>query len=556
MQHPKLLPISNMRTYIQLLIGIFMLFAVHAQAQTDSTHKKKPITNHLKIPPNSTKLELVYKEALITQYNTNTGASRSYNVFTPYVRVNDAKPVEIGKHAEFLRSFFSRCSEADEQIDLMNQQSRRAKLDFLAGIGAGAVIAFSGMIPKSDGTLPGATSFFTHFGIGAVVMGTGAYFAHMHAKKADEHLRLSVDIYNSRCFKPLPADTNSPATAANTPQQEKPVVPSAPKLYRDTTLYSLLRNDPSHSGMFGLLLVPISINGSYLNLNASGGLGFFYTYESMFGISATYQRAYIDDVAGNDKDNIPAGTADSWGIPANYHKSSNLDIRTKLTAVSWEKEGTYNLHLANTRNGEVVGETKGTIFHAITARLGYQLDNRLIESSTQGINFVNSTPVYNYNYEGQTYPLTPTDLQTSSTMVKSGIVAAGIGYSTFRDIKIELHDDTYHGRREERSQSDLYFDVLYAQSIKVEDMIYYYSEEQTPGAGHLPQRLDVSKTPVNKLGFRVGTETIACNQPHFGWKVLIEAGMRPGPQTIDKQEPFYLLLTIGMAFGGRISTSN
>jgi hypothetical protein len=331
-----------------------------------------------------------------------------------------------------------------------------------------------------------------------------------------------------------------------------------PKLSQDPTYYQLVRNEPAHSGLFGLTVLPAIVNVSSLNLNISGGLGVFYTYESKFGLSATYQRAYLDDLKGSSRDDIPAGDADSYGIPVNYTKSSLLDIQTKTTAVSWEKEGYYHLHLGRTRIGgqpaEVIGRAKGVILQAITARLGYQFDNRLVESSGSGISYSNSTPVYNYHFGGQVYPLTPDNLATSSTMVKAGVITAGIGYSTFRDIKIELQDDTYTGRREEKSQTDLFLDVLYAQSMTVQDMIYYHALQPRTGEYlHLPQRLDISQTPVNKVGVRAGVQTLSMYTPHFGVKTLLELGIRPGPQTMDKQEGFYFQATFGLVFGGRIS---
>src|SRR6202000_532080 len=101
---------------------------------------------------------------------------------------------------------------------------------------------------------------------------------------------------------------------------------------------------------------------------------------------------------------------------------------------------------------------------------------------------------YNYHSsDGSVVPLNPANLITSGAMLQSGIVTAGVGYSTFRDIKIELLDDTYTGRREERSQTDFYLDVLYAQSQKLGDMIYYMSLPDN--YDHMPQRLDVTKTP-------------------------------------------------------------
>jgi hypothetical protein len=534
-----------------------MLMLLSAHAQTDSTHKKKPVPAHLKLVPNRTKLELVYKEALVTQYNSN-GGSRSYNVFQPYVRVNDAKPVAIGKHADFLRSFFSRCEEADQQIDLMNQQIRRARLDLLGGVLIGAPVAFSGLFSGgSSSSSPSAAKFYSHFIAGAVIAGAGAYLAHMHAKRADEHLRLSVDIYNSRCFKPLPSDTARPQPA-KTPANETPVIPSEMKIYHDTTLFKLLRNDPSNSGLFGLTLIPFVGNISSLNINFSGGAGIFYTYKSKYGISATYQKAYIDDLGGNNRSDAPVGDADSHGVPANYSKSSLLDLQAKITEISWEKEGYYHLKLGRTKiagmPAEVIGRTQGTILRAITGRFGYMLDNRLVESNSAGIKYINSTPVYNYHVGDHIYPLTPNNLLSSATMVKAGIITAGIGYSSFRDIKIQLFDDTYTGRREEKAQTDVFFDLMYAQSLKVEDMIYYHALEPVTGEfEHLPQRLNLSNTPVSKLGVRAGFHTLSMYSPFFGISTQAEVGMRPGPQTIQSNERFYFQLGFGLVFGGRIA---
>jgi hypothetical protein len=433
----------------------------------------------------------------------------------------------------------------------MNQQMRRAKLDFWGGVGIGSTIAFAGVVRAGSNNNMSSTEFFAHFVVGALVMGTGAFFAHSHAKRADEHLRLSVDVYNSRCYKPLPSDT------ARLAKGDAPVFPSQMKIYRDTTLYRELRNEPSHSGLFGLNVTPVSVNVASLNLNISGGIGFFYTYESKFGLNVNYQRAYLDDLTGDNRGDGPSGDADSHGSPANRTKSSFLDIQTKFTAVSWEKEGYYRLKLGNTRIGrmpaEVVGRAKGKYLKAITARLGYQADHRLVESSG-GIAYNNATPVYNYNFEGQVYPLSPDNLVTSSSMIRSGIITAGIGWSSFYDLKIELLDDTYKGRREQKGQDDLFLDVLYAHSMTVEDMIYYHALEPRTGEyEHLPQRLDISRTPVKKIGARLGYQTIAMYSPHFGVRSQLEVGIRPGPQTLDNKTGFYFQATLGLIFGGRIS---
>jgi hypothetical protein len=547
-----------LKTAVRLWLCAIVFLTVNAYGQTDPTPHRR-LTAKEKLIPNHVKLELVYKEALVTEYN-QYGRVRSYNVSQPYVRVNDAKPVEIGKHAEFLRSFFSRCNDADEQIDLMNQEMRKAKGFFWGGTGAGVGLAFTGLglsvgSSSNSKTNLGVFAGFFAAGVGAIV--TGMVLAHSHANKADEHLRLSVDIYNTRCYKPLPADTAHPAVVQTPAKTEAPATPSPRKIYNDTALFNLLRNDPSHSGLFGITLSPANICASSLNLNASAGLGIFYTYQSKFGINLSYQRAYLDDLAGSSRDNPPSGDVDSYGIPASYSKSSMFEIQTKTSIFSWEKEGDYNLKLGNTRIGglhaEVYGHTRGIVTHAITLRLGYQFDNRLVEDNANGgIFYTTSTPVYTYHYAGQEYPLTPTNISTSSTMIKSGVITGGLGYSTFRDMKIELLDDTYTGRRLIESQSDFFIDALYAQSLTVEDMLYYYALMGYSGESiHLPQRLDLSPTPVTKVGFRFGLQQTTMYKPHFGLKVALEAGMRPGPKTVSSQDPFYLQLTWGLIFGGR-----
>lgn len=554
---------------VRLLLFASLFLTVNAYGQTSPLPHRK-LTAKEKLIPNQVKLELVYREALITQYNQYGGITSSYNVSQPYVRVNDAKPVEIGKHAEFLRSFFSRCSAADEQIDLMNREMRTAKAFFWGGTGAGIGLAFTGLgLGVGNGNNPKIGVFAGFFAAGVASMVTGVVLAHTHARKSDEHLRLSVDIYNSQCYKPLPADTTKPPAdiakhpvdTTNNPitlgpsKPEPPAGASPRKIYHDSAAYRMVRNDPSHSGLFGVALMPANVLASSVNLNASIGIGAFYTFDSKVGISASYQRAYIDGLGGNH--NAPEGTVDSWGIPAAYSNSSSFDILTKTSILSWEKEGDYNLKLGSMKiagyRAEVIGNARGMIAHALTLRLGYQANNLLEEDDANGgILYTTSTPVYTYHYAGQTYPLTPTNITTSSTMIKSGVITAGIGYTTFKDMKIELLDDTYTGRREIKTQSDFYIDALYAQSLTVQDMIYYYALDGFSGESiHMPQRLALGPTPITRVGARIGLQSITMYTPHFGMKAVLEAGMRPGPKTANAQDPFYLQITWGLIFGGR-----
>jgi hypothetical protein len=316
--------------------------------------------------------------------------------------------------------------------------------------------------------------------------------------------------------------------------------------------YKLIRNEPTHSGLFGLTVTPVAADIDFLNLNIRGGVGAFYTYESKFGIEVSYQQAYFDDLLGH-RDKPPFGT-DSYGIPVDYKKASTWNVQTKFSVASWEKQGYYHLNLRPASflgpgKGEPLGRAEATVLKALTVRLGGQLDNRTVESSNSGIAFVNST----------SNSQTATNLSTSGAMLKSGIIAAGIGYSTFKDIKIDLLDDKWEGRREQKIQSDLYFDLLYAQSLKLDDMLYYYvapNGNDQPSGGPGSQRLDLTQTPLKKVGWRFGYQDVQMTKPHFGVKTFCEIGSRPGPQTFDSQERFYIQFGFALIFGGRSTNAN
>lgn len=321
-----------------------------------------------------------------------------------------------------------------------------------------------------------------------------------------------------------------------------------------TVHYTLERNDPANSGLFGVSLLPAIVDINGLNINVAGGLDVFYTFQSKFRVSAGYRLSYLDNPKGVGQDGEPYGTVESYGVPASYKKASQLNVQASYSIMSWEKEGKYHIKLGAAGYRTIaVGRVEGLLVQSLTARLGYQIDNRIIESEN-GISFNTTTPVFTYNYESQSYPLQRTNLATSSAMMQSNIIIAGVAFTTFRDIKIDLDDDTYKGRREEKSQTDVFVDVLYAHKLKLQDMIYYhalypYSNEYI----HLPDRIDLSSTALSKTGIRIGYSVVNMYKPHFGTKFLIEGGLRPGPKGEKAGQNGYGQVTFGIIFGGKAS---
>jgi hypothetical protein len=134
-------------------------------------------------------------------------------------------------------------------------------------------------------------------------------------------------------------------------------------------------------------------------------------------------------------------------------------------------------------------------------------------------------------------------------MMRSNIISLGIGLSTFRDMKIKLDDPDYKGRREEKGQSDLYVDLLYAYAIKFQDINYWHAVSDF---GAMPQRMNLDGTPVKKMGVRVGFQQMKSFNSWSGTRFRIEAGLTPGPDMYSLQDQWFLRFSYGFIFGGRI----
>lgn len=106
-----------------------------------------------------------------------------------------------------------------------------------------------------------------------------------------------------------------------------------------TVYYTLERNDPANSGLFGVGLLPAIVDVNELNINVAGGLEAFYTYQSKFRASASYRISYLDNPKGSGQDGIPYGTVESRGIPMDYKKASQINLQASYSFMSWEKEG-------------------------------------------------------------------------------------------------------------------------------------------------------------------------------------------------------------------------
>ncbi|RPD39220.1 hypothetical protein EG028_21655 [Chitinophaga barathri] len=516
-----------------------------SKAQTDSLAKAKAA---MRKAGNTTKLEILYESVTHTS-RSSSGYYRTYTVDHPMISIDGKAAVEIDKRGDILRRYYAKCYLAQAELNKSNTYRKNAKLYMWGGFAAGTAIAFSGLF-NNPGMDEGR--FFSRFGIGAGVMVTGTVVAWIKYRKATKHLHMSVDVYNDKCYFPLKTDTTQQpkdTTAARKPGETSPVK-MVPK---KKVLYDLLRNEPENSGMsgFALTLANVDVNG--LNTNIKGGVGFFYTHKNNIGLSVDYQVAYLDNP--EVEKNVTPFDWQETAAPTRYRRANNLDIQTKFPVKSWTVERKYGVGLGSKRLGgrvaEVVGSLTGDVQKSVTLRLGYQIDNRLIYGSSTGIEFKTNTEPYIYHYGGEEYPLIPGNVNEQSAMMRSGIISAGIGLSSYWDMKIQLLDNEFSGVREVKRQNDLYLDAMYAQQLKLEDLVYYHSLLYVTDEGeHIPQRINISATPLTKIGARAGYRSTRMKS-HRGHRVGAEIGIRPGPKVVI--DNVYFQLQAALIFGGRIN---
>ena len=544
-----------------LLCFLFIITGLSAAAQ----NKSDSIINKNVLRTNSQKLELIYKSYTSTTYTTTNGVgtfnTRTYSI--PYLRVNGGDLERIDRKANLLRDYFEYCPAANNEIDLMLKERKKANLYLIPTFTAGAAIAISGVISgtNKEGE-SGRKTFWTRVGIGTGVMLTGAVLGYGHVKKAKEHFRMSFDLYDQQCYinqAKLNAMKDSSKSAAGRDSASAKLKPSPPKFENDVVKYELIRNEPENSGIYGLAIDPLQLDVHAMNISMNAALSLVYTYRSIFNIEAGYKIGWWDNMAGYPGNyiNILNGATAGYGEPANYKRSNSLFAQSSISLLSWQKDGYYSQHLGFKKieryTAEVVGSAEGSYQKTLNLRAGYSQNNQLIQTDNT-IPYVYALKDSTFEYNGQTYPLNDGNMPSSPTTIQFGMLSAGIGIVKYGDMKIELKDDEYGGTRESRSRTEYYIDVLYAPRINVGDVLYNFDTEASAGdfgAPAISQVIDVSNTPVRQLGFRAGVSTLSLSEKLIGFKTGFELGVRPGVNNGSMSENAYLMLKVGFIFGGK-----
>ena len=186
-----------------LLIALFVSTCSLSYAQTDSVRKN--IAQNTEDLYNTTKIELTYQTRTYDVHSSN-GMSYTSSVTTSMISVNDSTAVPIYKLGyNALKKYYTKAPLADLQLDLARKENSRSTRYFWGGLAAGGTILFGGLIAAA--TSDNTTVFVIAGGLSLGSLITGPLLARSHKRKADKALKRSIDIYNEKYFKALPADT-------------------------------------------------------------------------------------------------------------------------------------------------------------------------------------------------------------------------------------------------------------------------------------------------------------------------------------------------------------
>lgn len=488
--------------------------------------------------PNTTKLELEFRAFQVTHYYK--GRTSTSTITKPYVRINDAPSIALNKNASQLRKYLEQAPLAGRELDLMKRQRHIGGLELAGGMVGSFAFLFGGMAINGTGNKP-ATIFWTGFGLSLGSMVSGFVLKSMHNQQARRHLRNAFDIYNDQYYKPATGDT----AVAKAPMADE-VAPAFRKMNMDGVVYDEARpvnaelsaNDPWGTSMIGGTLVPaqLDISSSNLSLRVEGGA--YFNYKTILNISSQFNYAYLDNIGGTDDM--------KRGVPVGYAHATNFEVQGQYSIASWERpHANYNLKLSGNNEGKM----KALAVKAFTSRVGFMMDNRVQERSNNGLPFATTTAPFVLHADRTVTTLAPDKLQYSAAMVKTDVVSVGIGYSVFKNVKLNVVDERFSGRKELTSRSDLYLDVLYAAKINVQDIIYYH--DIAGSNDDIPQRLNLAATPLRKVGARIGYQYIGFAKRNVGGKCLFELNYKPGLQIDQATAALGIKVSYGLIFGGK-----
>ncbi len=496
------------------------------------------------------RVELMYRNVTHTTDYSN-GRTRTSFLSYPFIRVNGGDLQEV--HKVNLTQPFKQCPSARKEWTAFNKTRKKPMKTILVSVGIagvtgiGSLVAVASQEGKSGPGQKIALSVGTVGLFGVPIF--GAVKARKQKKAADRHLENAILFYNERCYvQPLIDNVPSKEKQDTSTQGIKTQNPSLVNsnktssgigTYEEPPLeYNMIRNDPEHTRWWTVSISPLDFDIQNNRLpSIHAGLAGEYLHGSKFGIKSSISLAYADNFGYSGISGYH-GDPEKWKpldggkfASADYKRGLNFDVIAsyEIKGNTKEKEDEVELGVEKMYGNGVytVGKLKSNQRISWSGRIGGYLLRSVLQDESELLN------VYFDDTSGI--------LGAAAVMHRQAGLSLGIARRHVNDLKIDMLDSRFKGKKGGNSISELYGDLLFAPYLKLSDVtVYGYT-----GPDELPiYTLDA--TPLRRIGFRFGYRMTRLNKK-TGKSLYLEAGIRPGLT----KESSYGRLGGAFLFGGR-----
>ncbi len=484
---------------------------------------------------NNDKIELVYRDVEVTRTNSSGFVLSSYAIEIPQLRFNGGDPVNF--KSSLLMPYFKDCPSARRQLKLFDEETRQArkvkKIGILAGSGLMVAGLFSTVQLASKGKETYAP-FAVGFGLGMGSLFYGIIKSKKHHKIADTHRENAVKFYNNRCYSPVDStDQKTIPDQDSLPPVEKPMVDDGiTHHYQETILYNLLQNDPKNYRFASLSIIPLDIEGAkFHELTMRAGMALNYHHGSKFYANATYKMAFVDNLSStSEKGMNTGGNVNPRITPSDYQRAQELVVLGGLEIYGKDWEVDEEVYVGTQAIGGLPVQTNTTI--RSKRRVSWSLragvtSYRSVLFTESGLDFASSEEPrseYPNPLTGEPLVINFNQLENGMAMLRSTSFSAGISRRLIRNLKIEVLNKAFKGKKRRSYVSEFYADLLYANKVELGNVNYQYHYRDPGFEEDYQYEISPDMTPLRKLGWRLGFRFYSAK----GWDAQFEVGQRPG----------------------------
>jgi hypothetical protein len=515
-----------------------MLFLFALLCHTNVHAQKKTKLPSGSVGFNMDKIELLYKNVEVTRTSSN-GASRSYTTKLPLLRFNggETEPYKSDRLLPFLKD----CPSAKKEVKLFDHERKRAVQFFFGGFLAGGALAFTGLIATAVRSEKGKSGegipFAVGFGLGIGTMTYGAIKAHKAKIRADKHLRQSVEQYNIKCYKGTPPPKDSiPKVAGNTMPTAHPTsakdnseeaVNGVTENFKERVTYEMQRNDPKSLAFWtaGIHYLDVEIAQNH-GFNYAIGGDFIYQKGAKWGIRASAKIALVDNLSQEtNRNDVAELNYLEQAEATDYVPANEQQVVLSIGIGGKSRESEHSVYLGFKDGVHHRGTLQANEYVSWNVRIG-ALRNQNVLFRNDGLPIRSSTPSTTVVVPGYWDP-TPIPvnyyLENATVMTQSVSLSAGISRKLFNDLKINVLDSSFKGKKKDSSYTEFFADFLYAVSTQTGDVRYRFTEVNTQYEEFF--LVNTSRTDIAKWGWRAGFTTAFVRGTGFS----VECGQRPGP---------------------------